>query len=62
MFKHTVIFTFVSRINLLKIKLRHARKGAITGTRMYSALSCLTSLLKEARFYKSYTQQVRLKS
>lgn len=33
-----------------------------TGTRTYSALSCLTSLLKEARFYKSYTQQVRLKS
>lgn len=61
-FKHTVIFTFISLINLLKIRLRHARKRSITV--ICTRLLCHASLacLKKARCYKSYTQQVRLKS
>lgn len=37
-------------------------RGPSQGHLQTSALSCLTSLLRKARCYKSYTQQVRLKS
>lgn len=44
----TIIFTFISLVNLLKIKPQHARKRSVTVTCAHSALSCLTSLLKDA--------------